>query len=105
MNLNRTDIIHMATHVPRRLNILCIMFKIIAFFIITRSARLYVNVGYIYIYEKHMDDRIISLRVELSAHKTSLTPPLFIVGVNTKYYMVNQTVYIVTLQHHSYIYI
>ena len=37
--------IFMTTSVSRRLNILCIMFKVIEFFIITQFARLYVRVG------------------------------------------------------------
>jgi len=35
----------MTTSVPRRLNILCIMLKIIAFFRITLFAQLYVKIG------------------------------------------------------------
>jgi len=42
---NKSNIIHMTTSVSRRLNILYIMFKIIAFFMITLVARLYVRVG------------------------------------------------------------
>ena len=37
------------------------MFKIIAFFIITMFARLYVRFGNLLTYGKHMHDRIISL--------------------------------------------
>ena len=76
--VNRTNIIHMRTSVSRRLNILCIMFKIIAFFIIMLFNRLYVRVGILPTYENHFHDRIISLRGQVWAHKTSLTPPLFI---------------------------
>ena len=41
---NRTNIIHLTTSVSRRLNISCIMFKSIPFFIITLFARLHVKV-------------------------------------------------------------
>jgi hypothetical protein len=42
---NRTNIIQMAISVSQRINILCIMFKIIVFFLIALFARLYVRVG------------------------------------------------------------
>ena len=70
----------MTTSVSQRLNILSIMFKIIAFFMITLFARIYVRVGILLTCGKHlpMHDRIISLTGEACAHKTSLAPPLFI---------------------------
>jgi len=77
-NIKKTNIIHMTTSVPRKLNILCIMFKIIAFFIITLFARLYVRVDILLLYEKLLHDHIISLRGEVWDNKISLTPPLFI---------------------------
>jgi hypothetical protein len=43
---NGTNIIHMTTSLSQRLNISYIMFKIIAFFIITLFAQLYVWVGF-----------------------------------------------------------
>ena len=68
----------MRTSVSQRLNVLCIMFKSIAvfwgfFFIITLFSRLYVRVGKLPTREQHLYDRIISLRGEIWAHKTSLT--------------------------------
>ena len=36
------------------------------------------NVGILLTRGKHVHDRIMSLRVETWAHRTSLTPPLFI---------------------------
>ena len=51
---------------------------IIAFFIITVFAWLYVKVGILLTREKHLQDRIISIRRDVWVHKTSLTPPLFI---------------------------
>ena len=74
----RINIIHMATSVSRRLNILCIVFKIIALFLITLFARLYVRVSILLTCGKHLHDCIISLRREAWAHTTSLTSPLFI---------------------------
>jgi hypothetical protein len=35
------------------------------------------KVGILLIREKHLRDRIISLRGEILVHKTNLTPPLF----------------------------
>ena len=59
---NRTNIIHKTTSVSQRLNILCIMFKIITFFVESAG--------------KH--DLIVSLKREFWSHYPSLTPPLFI---------------------------
>jgi hypothetical protein len=50
----------------------------IAFFIITLFAWLYVTVGIILTCGKQLRDHIISLRVEISANKTSLILPLLI---------------------------
>ena len=47
---NRTIIIHMKTSVSHRLNILCIMFKIIAFFKTTLLTQQYVKVDNILVY-------------------------------------------------------
>ena len=59
-------------------NRLCIMFKIIALFIITLLPLWYVRVDILLTCWKHLYDRIISLRGEVSVHITSLTPSLFI---------------------------
>jgi len=48
----------MATSVSRRLNILCIMFKIRAFFLTTLFTQLYVRLGYFI-------DRIYPIELEL----------------------------------------
>ena len=73
---NRTNNIHMTTTVSRRLNTLCIMFKIRAFFISVlfalKCACILRPCG------KHLHDRSISLRQEARIHKTSLRPLLFI---------------------------
>ena len=66
----------MTTSVSRRLNILCIMFKIIAFFIIKLFSRLYVRVG-ILLWKAFTCPHHFTKR-EGFAHKTSLTPPLVI---------------------------
>ena len=58
--------------------ILYIMFPIIALFIITLFALLYVNVGISLAYEKHLHDRIISLSEDVLSHKTSLATTFFI---------------------------
>ena len=68
----------MTISMTRRFNILCIMFKIIAFFILTLFAQLYMKVDTCGIWGKHLHDRIISLRGKvLWIHETSLAPPLF----------------------------
>ena len=54
------------------------MFKIIAFFIMTLFARLYVRVDILLTCGKHVHDGIISLRGEVWAHTTSLIQPLLI---------------------------
>ena len=63
---NRTNIMHMTTFVSRRFNILCIMQKIMWFFIITLFTRLYVRVDILLTRRKHLHD-IISL-TNLSHH-------------------------------------
>jgi hypothetical protein len=57
---------------------LCIIFNIISFFIITLFVWLYVRVGILITCGKHSHDRIISLRGDVWAPTTSLTLPLFI---------------------------
>jgi hypothetical protein len=75
--LHRTNSIHMTTSVSRRLNILWIMFKIVAFSLITLLARLYVSVG-ILTCGQDPRDCIMSTKREVLADNTSSTPPLFI---------------------------
>ena len=55
--------------------ILCILFKIKAYFVITLFARWYVRVGIVLGYAKFFNYRIISLRGELYADKTGLAKP------------------------------
>ena len=64
---DRTNIMHMTPSMSRRLNILCIIFKIMAFFVVVLFAQLYVRVGILFIYGNHLHDRIISLRGEVWA--------------------------------------
>ena len=66
------------TSVSRGLNMLCIIFNIISFFVITLFVWLYVRVGILLTCRKHSHDRIISLRGDVWAPTTSLTLPLFI---------------------------
>jgi hypothetical protein len=54
------------------------MFKIMAFFIITLFARLFVKVDILLTCEKYLYDNIISLRGKIWDHKTSLIQPHFI---------------------------
>jgi hypothetical protein len=54
------------------------MFKIVVFFMITLFALLYVRFVILLTRRKCLQDRIISKRGEIWAHKTRLTPPLFI---------------------------
>ena len=61
----------MTTSVSRRLNIVCIMISIIAFFVIKLFSWLYVRVGILL-----TCDRIISLIGEVWVHKTTSAPPL-----------------------------
>ena len=67
------NIIHITTFVWWRLNVLYIMLKIIAFFVIPLFARLYVRVGILLTRGNHLHDRIISLRGEVLAHYPKLT--------------------------------
>ena len=67
----------MITSVSRIMNILCIMFQIIAFCIITLFCRFYVRMDILLAFGKHLHDRIISLRGDGWSYKTGLTPPLF----------------------------
>ena len=75
---NGTNTTNMTT-VSWRINILCIMFKIIPFFMITLFSQFYVKVGIILTHGKHFHECVISLRGEVWAYWTSLTPSLFIV--------------------------
>ena len=54
------------------------MFQIIVSFMKTQFSRLYPSAGILLTYGKHFHDRINSLRRDIWAHKTSLTPSLFI---------------------------
>jgi len=54
----------MTTSVSRKSKLLCVMFIIIAFFIITLFARFYVRVGILLTCGKHLHDGITSLRGE-----------------------------------------
>jgi len=56
-----------------------IMFKIIAFFIITLLAQLNVRVDILFSYREHLHVCVISLRGEALVHKASIAPSLFIV--------------------------
>ena len=67
----RRTILYMTASVSWRLNILCIKFKIGAFFLTTLLIQSYVRIDILLTCGKHLHDCIISLR----AHKTSLTPP------------------------------
>jgi len=59
---NRTNIIQMTTSVSQRLNILCLIIKIIAgLFATTLFVLLYARVGIIFTCGKHLHDSIISL--------------------------------------------
>jgi hypothetical protein len=75
---NRTNCIHMRTTVSRRLNILCIMFKIIAFFLIMLFALLYVRVGILLTCGKYLHVCIILLKREVWVLRTSLAPPFLL---------------------------
>ena len=65
----------MRTSVSRRLNISCIMFKIIAFFMITMFS---VRVSILLTSRKLLFDCVISLRGNVWANKTSLTCPFLL---------------------------
>ena len=66
------------TSVSRRLNILCIMFKIIDLFIITLFAMLYMRDGILFWCGGHWQDSIILLRGDALGHRTILTSPCII---------------------------
>ena len=70
----------METSVSRRLNILCITFKIITFYLF---ARLYVRISILLTCGKHLHDHIISVKVGVCVHETNLTPPSFCWSVCT----------------------
>ena len=54
------------------------MFKIIAFFMIKLFTRLFVGIDILLSCRKHLDDRFISLRMEVWVHKASLSPNMFL---------------------------
>jgi hypothetical protein len=58
------------------------MFKIIAFFMIKLFARLFVGIDILLSCRKHLDDRFISLRMEVWVHKASLSPNMFFIEVS-----------------------
>jgi hypothetical protein len=68
----RTNSMHMTTSVSLRLNKICILFKITAFFIIMLFYRLYVRIDIWLPCGKHLHDWIISLKGEVWVHKYSL---------------------------------
>jgi hypothetical protein len=74
---NRTNIRHMTTSASRRLNILCIKFKISSFFIATLFVQLYVRVDILLTSENNLHNRMIPLERSL-VHKTQITLPLCI---------------------------
>ena len=74
----RRTILYMTASVSWRLNILCIKFKIGAFFLTTLLIQSYVRIDILLTCGKHLHDCIISLRGDVWDHKISLTPPLFI---------------------------
>ena len=59
-------------------SVLCTMFRIIVFFIITLFALLYVRFGIVLACGEHLHDRIISLREDVWARKTSLNLQPFV---------------------------
>ena len=66
------------TSVSQRFNILCIMFKIIAFIIITLFARLHVRIGILLTSGKHLHNDTISL-LKTCKREVCLNLPLFTV--------------------------
>jgi len=62
--------------VSRWLNILCIMFKILSFFIIMLFSWLYVRVGNLLRFWRNLHNHIISLRGEFWAHTIGFNPAL-----------------------------
>jgi hypothetical protein len=76
--------IHMTSCVSRWLNILCIMFKIIAFLIIMMLARLYVIVGILLAWGKHLHDCISSQKREACTLKVYFNPATFYWRLCTK---------------------
>ena len=68
---NITDLIYMKTSVLSRLNILCVMFKIITLFTVILFARLYVRIAILLSCVNNMHDRIISIRGEIRPEKKS----------------------------------
>ena len=62
---NITDLIYIKTSVSSRLNILCVMFKIIKLFTVTLFARSSVRIGILLTCGNNLHDRIISLRGQI----------------------------------------
>ena len=75
---NRTNITTMTTSVSTRWNISCIMFKMIAFFIITLSPGYMSGLTFYSLVESTCNDCIISIRDKVCSHTRSLITPLFI---------------------------
>ena len=71
---NITDLIYMKTSVSSRLNIVCVMLKIITLFTVTLFAHLSVRIAILFTCGNNLHDRIISLRGQIGSHN-SLTPP------------------------------
>ena len=74
-----SSLVHMPTSVSRRLNIACIMFKIIMFYY--ENAWIYVRVGIILTVGKLLLDRIIVHREEGCALKLVQTSHLLFIGL------------------------
>jgi hypothetical protein len=68
---NITDLIYMKTSVLSRLNILCVMFKIITLFTVILFARLYVRIAILLTCVNNLHDRIISIRGEIRPKQNS----------------------------------
>ena len=69
---NRNTIIYITLYCVTKIKYICIVFKIIAFFIITLFALVYLMDGILLTCEQHHFTR------DVWTHKTSVSPPLFI---------------------------
>jgi hypothetical protein len=67
--LNITDLIYMKTSVSSTLNILCVMFKIIALFILILFARLFVRIDILLKCGNNLHGHIIGIRGEIRPEK------------------------------------
>jgi len=77
--LERTSIMHMTTSVTRRINIICLKFKIMIYSALyNNSAHVVKCKGLHFVCEKHLHDHIISIKVEVCVHKISLTLQLLL---------------------------